>query len=349
MTENGEAAEGDFPPGTDEDAQIEAMMSASSVAWSQNQNSIGAFGQEQFRPRSYRPAFRPSLAQQAPSMPPPPYYVCFRCGQKGHFITHCPTNADPNFDKPKLKKSTGIPRAFLKTVAATGDNSGSGGFLVTPDGSIVVAVSNDQEWQKISTAASRPVIDPTTVPASLKCKICSNLLNDPVCCPACKQAFCEECIMKTGPTKDLSCLNCHAAFMSDQLVPSDTIKMEVEQFIASSQQNKRRAAADATVAGLTPPMPPLPMFPFMSGMPPFLPPFMPGLPIPIPQVPVAATITSNRPAVLDEPSSSRRYDDSTRQASSRRRSRSRSPSRTRRRSRSRSRSSSRSSRQTRRR
>ena len=29
---------------------------------------------------------------------PPENYVCFRCGNKGHFIQHCPTNSDRNFD-----------------------------------------------------------------------------------------------------------------------------------------------------------------------------------------------------------------------------------------------------------
>ena len=35
---------------------------------------------------------------------------------KGHFIGVCPTLGDENFDKPKLKRTTGIPKTFLKTV-----------------------------------------------------------------------------------------------------------------------------------------------------------------------------------------------------------------------------------------
>ena len=25
--------------------------------------------------------------------------TCFRCGEKGHYIQHCPTNDDPDFDQ----------------------------------------------------------------------------------------------------------------------------------------------------------------------------------------------------------------------------------------------------------
>lgn len=32
----------------------------------------------------------------------------------GHYINYCPTNGDPSFDK--VKKSTGIPKIFLKPV-----------------------------------------------------------------------------------------------------------------------------------------------------------------------------------------------------------------------------------------
>lgn len=269
------ASPGDGSTPNDEEGQIAAMMDAHSAAWSQNQQQIGV-GQESFRPRSYRPAFRPPPQMSAP---PPPYYVCFRCGQKGHYIANCPTNADPNFDKPRLKKSTGIPRAFLKTVAGTPGDA-SGGVLVTPDGSLVVAMSNDQEWQKISSATTRAIIKPESVPEHLRCKICSLLLNEPTCCPSCKQPFCEECIMKTGPAKDLSCPNCHASFMAEQLLPADALKRDLEAFIGAQQ--RAASAPQVPVPGTIPPFrPPMPagMFPF----PPLPFPFPPIVPPPPPQ------------------------------------------------------------------
>src|SRR5260221_9477308 len=91
--------------------------------------------------------------------PLPPSYVCYRCGQKGvyfvtgppllsacltlvrgHWIQDCPTNSDREFDnKPRIKRTTGIPRSFLKAVDnPTGARIGQG-VMVTPEGGYVVA------------------------------------------------------------------------------------------------------------------------------------------------------------------------------------------------------------------
>lgn len=94
-------------------------------------------------------------------MPTPPGYVCYRCGEKGwvfifnllsftifnnlidigHWIQDCPTNGDPEFEnKPRFKRTTGIPKSFLKTVdAATAAAAGNAGVMITPDGSHVIA------------------------------------------------------------------------------------------------------------------------------------------------------------------------------------------------------------------
>lgn len=42
-------------------------------------------------------------------------YLCFRCGEKGHYISQC-NNLQDNV---KLKKPTGIPKAFLKKGTGT--------------------------------------------------------------------------------------------------------------------------------------------------------------------------------------------------------------------------------------
>ena len=58
----------------------------------------------------------------------------------GHWIQDCPTNNDREFDnRPRIKRTTGIPRSFLKAV----DNPTTGplgaGVMVTPEGGYVVA------------------------------------------------------------------------------------------------------------------------------------------------------------------------------------------------------------------
>ena len=59
---------------------------------------------------------------------------------KGHWIQDCPTNNDRDYDhRPRIKRTTGIPRSFLKAV----DNPTTGpighGVMVTPEGGYVVA------------------------------------------------------------------------------------------------------------------------------------------------------------------------------------------------------------------
>lgn len=92
-----------------------------------------------------------------PEKPLPPSYVCYRCGQKGatrvwyrsgtwlltlplgHWIQDCPTNNDRDFDnKPRIKRTTGIPRSFLKSVDSPSGQLSSG-VMVTPEGGFVVA------------------------------------------------------------------------------------------------------------------------------------------------------------------------------------------------------------------
>jgi protein MPE1 len=59
---------------------------------------------------------------------------------QGHWIQDCPTNNDREYDnRPRIKRTTGIPRSMLKAV----DNPNSGtlgpGVMVTPEGGYVVA------------------------------------------------------------------------------------------------------------------------------------------------------------------------------------------------------------------
>ena len=55
--------------------------------------------------------------------PPPPGYVCNRCSQPGHWIFACPTNADPDYEKRKVRQPLGIPPQyggpFLGLIACT--------------------------------------------------------------------------------------------------------------------------------------------------------------------------------------------------------------------------------------
>ncbi len=54
----------------------------------------------------------------------------------GHFINNCPTIGNKEYDnRPRLKKTTGIPKMFLQTV----ESKEGSGLMVSATGDIVVA------------------------------------------------------------------------------------------------------------------------------------------------------------------------------------------------------------------
>jgi protein MPE1 len=59
---------------------------------------------------------------------------------QGHWIQDCPTNNDREFDnRPRIKRTTGIPRSMLKAVENPNSGDLAQGVMVTPEGGYVVA------------------------------------------------------------------------------------------------------------------------------------------------------------------------------------------------------------------
>lgn len=64
-----------------------------------------------------------------------PAYSFFPHFCLGHFIQHCPTNGDPNYDMRKVKQPTGIPRSMLMVNPQ--------GSYALPNGSVAVLKPNE--------------------------------------------------------------------------------------------------------------------------------------------------------------------------------------------------------------
>jgi protein MPE1 len=130
------ATQASFPNGVTgdtEDSKIHAMFAASSQQWAAAQEKMAT------GTRIYTGIGKP--AANVPEGLPPHGYVCYRCGEKGHWIQACPTLNDPTFDhKTRVKRTTGIPRSFLKVVdKPTHDEDGVLNVMIDPNGEYVVA------------------------------------------------------------------------------------------------------------------------------------------------------------------------------------------------------------------
>ncbi|KAI5150175.1 hypothetical protein ENBRE01_1341 [Enteropsectra breve] len=149
---------------------------------------------------------------------PPENYVCFRCGNKGHFIQHCPTNNDKNFDIVKIKRPSGIPKDFLVKTQAAAETNTNTAMLVMDDG-FVTAQPQTSEWQKQGTLLKGL----GKIPKHLRCSECHGLLSLPVRAN-CGHLFCSECIQVEN-----KCPICHDKIKSFKT--DSTATAELEQFL----------------------------------------------------------------------------------------------------------------------
>ncbi|CAH1767010.1 10236_t:CDS:2 [Entrophospora sp. SA101] len=192
-----------------EEDKIATMFKQTSEFWEKTQEQMAS-----------KPALRRSnqpRIQIKPQIqkPLPPNYVCYRCGQKGHWIQACPTNGDRSYDNMKVKKTTGIPKSFLQKVDTVPPGKG---VLVTQDGNLVIAQANDAAWEKFharqkSYVTSNEVLEEIPIPDELKCMICNGLLREAVITPCCQVLFCDE-------YEHFKCPNCKEDLVPDDLLPN---------------------------------------------------------------------------------------------------------------------------------
>ncbi|KAM5534666.1 hypothetical protein V8D89_011678 [Ganoderma adspersum] len=237
----------------DEDEAMAAMFQAQTASWEETQEKMSHATKIYSQPRGgaprggkpYQPSHHPS------DRPLPPSYVCYRCGQKGHWIQDCPTNNDREFDnRPRIKRTTGIPRSFLKAV----DNPTTGplgaGVMVTPEGGYVVAQPDSASWQKQvsrhkglteADIRDRPPSDP-----SLQCPIDGKLFRDAVKTPCCGTLYCEECVQTHLLERDFLCPNCARKIPSlDKLIVDKPTRARVHDYVDGEIERSRQEAEKA--------------------------------------------------------------------------------------------------------
>ena len=184
-----------------------------------------------------------------PDHPPPPGYICYRCGEKGHWIQVCPTNDDPAYEnRPRVKRTTGIPRSFLKTVekpiALTTDGTMDdakqpAGIMVNAEGEWVIAEPDKAAWDqyqakaKVSAAAQEAATQGSKElqARGLECSIDKHLFVDPTKTPCCQTTFCHDCITNALLENDLHCPECSTEnILIDDLIPDTEMNAKVRSY-----------------------------------------------------------------------------------------------------------------------
>ncbi|AMD20846.1 HDR104Cp [Eremothecium sinecaudum] len=226
--------------------------------------------------------------------PPPPGYMCYRCGGKDHWIKNCPTNSDPNFEGKRIRRTTGIPKKFLKSVeidpmTMTPEEMAEKKIMVTDDGKFVVQVADQHSWEDYQRKQQQQNIAVREqdavwmanqfedLPDELKCPLTGGLLREPMRSEACCKRLVSKMAMEDALLEsDFVCPLCNTGdILLDSLQPDEEAGKKVQEFLKS--HNNGRAAetsAEEEPSAKKAKLPSIPMPPF--GMPFMFPmPFMP--------------------------------------------------------------------------
>lgn len=237
----------------DEASKIAAMFQASTEQWEETQERMAhaTYRERSGAPRRGPPPGRGGYAPPAVERPPPPPgFICYRCGQKGHWIQDCPTNDNPEYDNRRFKRTTGIPKSMLRTVEqSTAENMT--GVMVTPDGSYVIATPDSGSWQR-TRARARPLSKTDvyqSVPSdpSLACPLCSKLVRDAVKTSCCHTSFCEECVQTHLFEHDFVCPECEKRIPDlEMLKIDDVLRKKVREYVDKTIERSEEAFEQGT-------------------------------------------------------------------------------------------------------
>ncbi|KAJ1330150.1 hypothetical protein BSLG_009680 [Batrachochytrium salamandrivorans] len=187
------------PDGVSGEDKISLMFKQEADQWRETQDRMAV----------QRPVFRPMLG-------------------RGHYINMCPTIGDKEFDnRPKLKRTTGIPKMFLKTIEIKDPSSG---IMVTQTGEFVVATPNDEAWvrqaaQRRTHVGAGDVYEMAPVLAGFECRICEKLLRDAVTTSCCIR---RELLDPHDLAMKLKCPECKMNQVPDQLSSNKSLRQAVQ-------------------------------------------------------------------------------------------------------------------------
>ncbi|PLW46427.1 hypothetical protein PCANC_11117 [Puccinia coronata f. sp. avenae] len=178
--------------------------------------------------------------------PPPQGYICYRCGQKGHWIHACPTNDNPDFEgRPRIKRTTGIPKSFLQKVESGKPVDGQN-VMVTSDGSFVIAKPDNATWKQhksvvVKNLSAADIENQRPSDPDLVCALCLKLLKNCVKMVCCSSSFCESCISNYLKSHSSVCPECETkvSFNTSSSSSSSSTSNNNKAFIIDDERRKR--------------------------------------------------------------------------------------------------------------
>ncbi|PON43170.1 zinc finger protein [Parasponia andersonii] len=210
----------------DEDSKIKALIDTPALDWQrQGPDGFGpgrSFGRGMGgRTMNGRGYGRVGLERKTP----PHGYICHRCRVPGHFIQHCPTNGDPNFDIKKVKPPTGIPKSMLM---ATPDGS-----YALPSGAVAVLKPNEAAFEKEIEGLPSTTRSVGDLPPELHCPLCKEVMKDAVLTSkCCFKSFCDKCIRDYIISKSM-CVCGATNILADDLLPNKTLRDTINRILES--------------------------------------------------------------------------------------------------------------------
>ncbi|KAJ6784821.1 hypothetical protein PWT90_10124 [Aphanocladium album] len=239
-----------------EEEKMAAMFAAQTEQWSAQQEEL-SHQAPVFKPGAKRPV-------NVPDHEPPNGYICYRCGNKGHWIQSCPTNDDPDFDnRPRVKRTTGIPRSFLQKVdksdilaQSEGDESKRpSGIMVNAEGDFVIAEPDKASWEKYQAKAAKSAsasketesADKEIQERGLECSIDKRMFIDPMKTPCCQKTFCNDCISNALMDSDFVCPACQTeGVLLDDLQPDEEASKKIQEYSKEKEAAKANPPAAAS-------------------------------------------------------------------------------------------------------
>ncbi|KAL2255488.1 hypothetical protein VTK26DRAFT_3248 [Humicola hyalothermophila] len=217
--------------------------------------------EEEMATQQYVAKGGPKKPANVPDHDPPQGYICYRCGEKGHWIQLCPTNDNPDYDnRPRVKRTTGIPRSFLRTVDkatalgqnADGDDSKApSGIMVNADGEFVIAEPDKASWEQFQAKAkANPAAktgasegDEEVRERGLECPVDKRMFIEPMKTPCCEKTYCNDCITNALIESDFVCPGCKSeGVLIDDLKTDEEAVEKIKTFLAEKDNKTKEGS-----------------------------------------------------------------------------------------------------------